>query len=447
MNVLFLLTQEFEIQLIKSIERKIEINYHVISFDTKDYNLNNFSCIESTYLNIIQIVDNYLNNKDLQNNLSYSENIEKNISFKNYLNDLVEKYFYFDVVCFSVYERFLEFQIFLALSLKQKKNNIKILFGGPEIIVNKKLHKLCSFLNIDWSTQDVDQSIYDYIYDINNFYNKDHKSFFKDLTINDYPKYNKKELDILNNTISLYTTKGCVNNCYFCNNPLPGHYDALSRNILIDWIDSLENEGVKNIFFSDAYFNINGFNLFLEEKIKRNNKIKFQDGICFSINNIDINQCEKIKRAGFNGLMFGIECMSEENKIRFNKKMKSYNEIESIIRELIKNEINVVISTIYNFPNQSKESLYEELDFIFKLKNKYNIFVKFNEYFLTRDSFIYNNYRDYNIELTKINIPDNLKYLQKYFDIENTQNSIIYSQQYNHSIEIKKIIEEIEKGK
>lgn len=405
MRILFFLNSKIEIQLIPWVQnyfKKKGSTEHTLDYYVLDEWLDFFSndIFQEKFSNMEQILINYETNQPLSNNIYYKAHNERKVNSKRKLEEISNKLSDYDLYCFSSYQRYLEEHLLISLQIKRNNPKARFLFGGPEIITNEKTRLLLRVLDFDYSFHDVDASIFDYIHDYENFYTKKHFSYMKDLTFEDVPLYTKRELEFVDYNLSISTFKGCANHCKFCSNPIPGHLDSLPRPVLVDWIKYYNSIGIKEVLFSDASFNKVGFDYFLDQMIMNRNKIKFNKMTCLELQSMNIDNASKVKQAGFDNVFFGIECMSKENQIAMNKVMPSYEETYNIIKTIANNDSMVILSTIYNFPDQSIESFAEETEFLYRLQIDFPHHVKihFNTFYLCEGSYCYNNLDSYNVE-------------------------------------------------
>jgi radical SAM superfamily enzyme YgiQ (UPF0313 family) len=184
---------------------------------------------------------------------------------------------------------------------------------------------------------------------------------------------------------ALYTTLGCPYKCSFCCIQAPfkagekelglketvNSYRFWSPKRVIDEIDLLVNKyGVKNIKFADEMFVLN---------------VRHVSGICDLIieRGYDLNiwayarvdtvkdgMLDKLKRAGFNWLAFGIEAAN--NRV-LNDVDKRY-EIEQVYETIAKVKdagINIIGNYIFGLPEDDHDSMQETLDLAVELNTEF----------------------------------------------------------------------------
>jgi anaerobic magnesium-protoporphyrin IX monomethyl ester cyclase len=176
---------------------------------------------------------------------------------------------------------------------------------------------------------------------------------------------------------AIYTTLGCPYHCSFCciqapfksGESLLGYRESVnsyrfwSVASVIAQIETLvERYGVRNIKFADEMFVLNA---------------RHVDGICDAIieRGYDLNiwayarvdtirgeaTLEKLKKAGFQWLAFGLEAGSERVRNDINKRFDA-DQIDRIVRKVQEAGINVIGNYIFGLPEDDRESMQETLD-------------------------------------------------------------------------------------
>lgn len=181
---------------------------------------------------------------------------------------------------------------------------------------------------------------------------------------------------------SLYTTLGCPYHCSFCCIQAPfksgegvlglkesvNSYRFWSPQVVVDHLGRLvERYGVRNMKIADEMFVLN---------------MKHVNGICdllierqYNLNiwayaRIDTvrgdDSVEKLKRAGFNWLAFGIESASERVRKDVDKGFKQDLIVQTVERVRAAG-INVIANFIFGLPEDDVESMQETLDMALEL--------------------------------------------------------------------------------
>lgn len=180
---------------------------------------------------------------------------------------------------------------------------------------------------------------------------------------------------------SLYTTFGCPFHCSFCCIQAPfktgekeagwkesvNSYRFWSPQVVIAQIDQLVNQyGVRNIKIADEMFVLNSRHI---------------SGICDAIieRGYDLNiwayarvdtvkdaMLEKLKRAGFNWLAFGIEAASDRVRDDVDKGFDQ-EEIFRTLEKVRATGVNVIANYIFGLPEDDLESMQSTLDLAVEL--------------------------------------------------------------------------------
>jgi len=131
-----------------------------------------------------------------------------------------------------------------------------------------------------------------------------------------FPKYKKFELKkYLDKRISILSSRGCPNNCNFCQFKLLSGREFRKRSLenVLEEIKYWYNEGYREIEFCDDNLNIEKNRIYkLCDLVKKNN-LKNLEMIAgyVNVNKIDRNLLASMKEAGFTKLSLGIESGSD----------------------------------------------------------------------------------------------------------------------------------------
>jgi radical SAM superfamily enzyme YgiQ (UPF0313 family) len=184
---------------------------------------------------------------------------------------------------------------------------------------------------------------------------------------------------------AIYTTLGCPYKCSFCCIQAPfkagekelglkqtvNSYRFWNPNRVIEEIDLLVNEyGIRNIKFADEMFVLN---------------VRHVSGICDLIieRGYDLNiwayarvdtvkdgMLDKLKRAGFNWLAFGIEAASDRVLTEVDKRYEIEQVYDTIARVKAAG-INIIGNYIFGLPEDDRESMQQTLDLALELETEF----------------------------------------------------------------------------
>lgn len=180
---------------------------------------------------------------------------------------------------------------------------------------------------------------------------------------------------------SLYTTFGCPFHCSFCCIQAPfktgekeagwkesvNSYRFWSPRAVIDQIDKLVNEyGVRNIKIADEMFVLNARHILgiCDAIIERGYDLNIW--AYARVDTVKDGMLEKLKRAGFNWLAFGIEAASDRVRDDVDKGFDQ-EEIFRTLEKVRATDVNVIANYIFGLPEDDLESMQATLDLALEL--------------------------------------------------------------------------------
>jgi anaerobic magnesium-protoporphyrin IX monomethyl ester cyclase len=180
---------------------------------------------------------------------------------------------------------------------------------------------------------------------------------------------------------SIYTTFGCPYHCSFCCIQAPfksgeklagwketvNSYRFWSPQAVIAQIDKLVHEyGVRNIKIADEMFVLNPRHVLgiCDAIIERNYDLNIW--AYARVDTVKEGMLDKLKRAGFNWLAFGIEAASERVRDDVDKGFDQ-EEIFRTIEKVRAAGINVIGNYIFGLPEDDRESMQATLDLAVEL--------------------------------------------------------------------------------
>jgi len=184
----------------------------------------------------------------------------------------------------------------------------------------------------------------------------------------DMEKYKKRNMT----DYPILGTRGCPMNCSFCSRPGMNGFGRFVRsrsgeNIVEEMVNVFdEYQGRFN--FQDDSFTVNREKVieFCKEVIKRNLKISWNAG-GIRIDKIDKELIALMVRAGCNGFCFGIESGSERIRNLIIHKGIWNNQIYKALKICSLYPLNIQISLVIGFPEETKEEMKETVFFGKKL--------------------------------------------------------------------------------
>jgi anaerobic magnesium-protoporphyrin IX monomethyl ester cyclase len=187
---------------------------------------------------------------------------------------------------------------------------------------------------------------------------------------------------------SFYTTFGCPYHCSFCCIQAPfksgeaalgwkesvNSYRFWSPQTIIAQIDKLVRDyGVRNIKIADEMFVLNPRHVLgiCDLIIERGYDLNIW--AYARVDTVKDNMLDKLKRAGFNWLAFGIEAASERVRDDVDKGF-GQEEIFRTIEKVRGAGINVIANYIFGLPEDNLESMQATLDLALELNCEFAIF-------------------------------------------------------------------------
>lgn len=165
---------------------------------------------------------------------------------------------------------------------------------------------------------------------------------------------------------SVETTRGCTNNCKFCQIPtLYGNrYRKIPINRVIDDLKQLKSSGVKDVLFTDDNVTLDRgkrltklLNAIIENKLNDLRYFFFAEIDGFSDNEALIKLSAK---AGVKQYFLGIETCSEDQlkAMSPHKRKKGFETTKRIIDQMDKHGIITIGSFIFGYPDDKEEDIW-----------------------------------------------------------------------------------------
>lgn len=275
-----------------------------------------------------------------------------------------------EFIGFSVLKSNKEFSESLALYLRNRIKNLKIIFGGPETfsmyIQNSLNFEVADYFVIGEGEIPVYKILTE---------EKSEKIFkFCNLSeINFFPLYKKFHLNLYKkqNSLPIVASRGCINKCKFCSERLLFNTYRFRKpeNVFEEIYYFNKFKNINYFVFYDSIFNGNLKNLdYLTELIIKNNlKINWEAQI-YVRNDMSLELLKKMKQSGCVNLFIGIESFSDKILKLMNKGF-TVNEALSFLEKLNEAGLNFEISLIVNYPGETEEDFDETIKVIEKNKN------------------------------------------------------------------------------
>lgn len=288
-----------------------------------------------------------------------------------------------DVIAFSCYIWNINTVKYVSSEIKKQYNNVKIIFGGPEVSYNQQ--EVINNTSVDYIISGEGEKSFAELLDCINLgkgyeringlsYKIDGKYMenpFEEPDFSPLDPYCEEYFDKLGNRIVyLETSRGCPYRCAFCLSGRCGKLKFFDISQVKKNILKLANSGTKTVKFVDRTFNANSkrANEILKFIIE-NYKKKIPEGVCFHFEIAgDILTDETIEilnsaPLGLFQLEIGLQSFNEKTLSYINRKTNTKRLIENIKKLVAPRNIHIHIDLIAGLP-------YEDLE---SFKNSFNI--------------------------------------------------------------------------
>jgi len=322
--------------------------------------------------------DEWTNKKSLDFLCSkFSDEIEKFISEAISTNC--------NLIGFSTYQNNIRIILRLAYEIKKRKPKIKIVIGGPSCSIKEErwlfYKSFIDFIVIG----EGEETLVELIERLNKKERLNRLSSIPGLMVFPFKKkffierkpLDQKEMKFYRNDINMvknyndativpmFMSKGCICKCVFCNDrKLMGPYRVRPAEQVVEEIKYYLKGGINNLSFTDLLINGNIAELerFCDIIIDENITIHWTANALAS-ENLTYEILNKIKKAGCDNLIFGIESGSNKVLNDMRKPIKIEN-CKRILKDCKKLNIGTWVNFIVGYPTESKEDFKKTIGFI-----------------------------------------------------------------------------------
>lgn len=272
----------------------------------------------------------------------------------------------------------------LLQNVKYHWPNIKIIAGGPHITANREIVLMeCSAIDLgvfgEGETAILEILQVEPLHSIKGLLYREEgtvistteREYIHVLDTLPFPTYDGFNLEKYGKTMPLHSSRGCPYQCIFCGAPriLGKKWRGRSANSMMEEVKYWYGKGYRNFYFSDSNFAVdkNRVASFCEEIIKSGLQVCFvADGL--RADHVDRALFDKMRRAGFTDLTFGVE--SGSNKILRNlRKGETIENIEVAIAAATDLGFNVCLFFLIGCPGEDER----DINLSFALARKYNV--------------------------------------------------------------------------
>ena len=314
--------------------------------------------------------------------ISCNVHLEENIfsiikeSFPKEYKETIEKLLDYDIIGFSCFKSNFKTTLQTAALLKNRREGIKIILGGPEITrqyfkggcrLNTKLGDLADFLVMG----EGERSLLRYLE-----VNTEKIARFEqleDLSKLAFPKYQGLEFKDYprKDALPLQFSRGCIRRCAFCSERLL--YKGFRMRPVANLIEEIryhrEKSKINNFVFFDSMINANPAKLeeLCDEIISNFGKINWEAQMAISIDCGD-ELFIKMKKSGCYNLFVGLESGSD-NVLKKMKKGFNRQQAVAFFKKLKSAGLSFGISMIIGYPGETEADFQKSLDFVLSHRN------------------------------------------------------------------------------
>ncbi|MBF0102424.1 MAG: B12-binding domain-containing radical SAM protein [Desulfobacterales bacterium] len=284
----------------------------------------------------------------------------------------------YSIIGFSCYRSNFKATLSIASMIKEKKSDIKIILGGPEIANQYFIHK--QNLKQKWAnTVDLlvagegERPLYEYLHHPQENDTPSLVTFKQYETLAPYPTPEFTLAPELHyprtSTRSLLFSRGCIRKCRFCSERLLyrgfRHYPIQQ---IISQLQRDYDQGMSHFIFHDSMLNadINALDQLLSAIIQEMKPITWEAQMGIRTDMPD-ELYRKIKQSGCRHLFIGLESGSDVTLAAMHKGYSTSDAIH-FFKQLKSQDISFGVSMIIGYPSESESDFQESLEFI--LNNK-----------------------------------------------------------------------------
>jgi len=164
---------------------------------------------------------------------------------------------------------------------------------------------------------------------------------------------------------TILTDYGCAYNCMFCPMSTIG-FKLRNTETVVQELKLLQSLGIRDLFIKDQTFGVNKNRTYELFDAMESAGLKF-GWTCFSrVDVVNEELISRMKQAGCNTIMFGIESANESTLKEYNKNTK-VEQMLNAVKICRKYKIQVVGTFIIGLPGESEEQIMNTIEFSTKL--------------------------------------------------------------------------------
>lgn len=189
----------------------------------------------------------------------------------------------------------------------------------------------------------------------------------KDLDKIPIPKRSYLRTDLYRNTGTIISSRGCVAKCQFCAAGAFGAIRTRSAENVAYEIETLYNQGTKNIYFVDNTFASNRKRAIQIFQILEQKGIKINCFIEARVTEVDEKYLNLLKGFGVTSIQFGVETGNAEVMKSIHKNI-TLERVEKTVQLCCQKGIGVACSFVIGHPADTEETVRDTIAFATKLK-------------------------------------------------------------------------------
>lgn len=342
--------------------------------------------------------------------------------FQDFLDKIIQTDI--DIAGFSVFNSSQETSLLIADRLRNKNNNLKIVFGGPQCALHMQGPEIIKSDSVDIIvTGEGEETLKELIdlcdkgeglktcrgicfKDSGRIIKCENRPTIKSL--DELACANFEDFDLSSydepHRLPIYISRGCINKCVYCNENLfwGGYRQRSGKRVFDEMCFQLNRHNQVNHFdFVDSLVNANLKELInMADLIIENNLKITWAGQAIINHHMSCDIFKKLRQSGCVCLVYGIESGSQK-VLGLMKKGYLMADAERVIKDTHNAGIDVVTNFMFGFPGEDESDFKQTLDFISRNKEYVSSVNPSPAYTaIGFDTYLYNHPEEFDVDLT-----------------------------------------------